>query len=62
MNTLSKAFDVIDILVSFMQLISKAVAQGDLERLEDILDDELHTTLARKKAEIEAKEKFGATH
>lgn len=62
MNTLSKAFDMIDVLVSFMQMISKAVAQGDLERLEDILDDELHTTLARKKAEIEAKGKFGATH
>jgi hypothetical protein len=57
---IGKAYDILSLIVNIAQFITNALTTGDLERLESILDDELYTTLARKEAELRAKEKFNA--
>ncbi len=56
---LKRAVDIAGLLVDIGTAVFRAVARGDIERVEEILPDTLRTTLARAKAELDAAEKLG---
>ena len=53
------AWDIVQGLLSVAQVVVKAIANGDEEKVGDILSEDLKTSLAKARAEAEAYEKFG---
>ena len=56
---MSKAWDIVEGLISVAQVVVKAIRNGDEEKVDEILSEELKTTLAKARAEAEAYAKFG---
>ncbi len=54
-----KAIDIVSGLLEVASVVVKAIAAGDKKKVDEILGEELKTTVARAKARAEAWEKFG---
>ncbi len=54
------ALNILEGLLRVATVVVKAIAAGDDDKVDEILGDELKTTLEKAKAEAEVYEKFGA--